>query len=353
MIPLQKILFISFDHIGDILRYTPMLRTLRINYPNAYIACLLGSAQGAIMQYYPYVDDVILFPHDEIRNHLGDDKNLAEVVYYYGYRLINVLRRTQYDLVINLFTEIGAQIAGLVNPKQVLGHAMVKHGEYKVFGEHAARFFYLISKQNELRVQTPIRMSDSALTVLQDIGIHEEEKIWRKPEFFYGPGERKFAAKFLRDYGVREDDFLIGLQTTAMLSRKRCWPAEKFATLTKRLHEHHAVKFILFGSPEEKHIIEKELVPLLSVPYIMAAGNTKLLEAGALLDRVNLLVTNDTGPMHMAASLGTPVVALFGGLTSIIREAKPYGDNHTVLAKDETKDIAVDDVYAAVEKYLV
>lgn len=350
-IPLNKILFISFDHIGDILRFTPLLRTLRIQYPQAQITCLIPDTQSAVLERYPFIDAVITFPHAAVREKLKEGESLSSVVDYYGYRLIMMLRRMEFDLVINPFMELGAIIAGLIRPKQVLGRVMTQWGVYKLFGEHAAKFYHLMSRHNELRVQNTMRFSDIALTILKDLAI-PEEAFWRKPELYLGDDDRHFAEKFLADGKLEGQPFRIGFQMGAMLKKERFWPFEKFAELARYVHATYGIRPVLFGSPQERIAIERDFMPCAGIPCVVAAGETTLLQAGALLEKMQLLVSNDTGPMHMAAALGTPVVALFGQLTCIVNEARPWGEQHTVIVGRETKDIEVAAVIAAVEKYL-
>ncbi len=349
---IKKILFISFDHIGDVLRFTPLLRSLRMNLPAAYLAVLVPRPQSDVLRYYPFIDDLIEFSHHELRTQLANDVNIAELVYKKVFKIITLLKGIHFDLVINPFMEYGAVIAGLIRPRYVLGRVMTAWGTYQVQGENAAKFYYLMARQNELRVMSDLRFSDSALMILKDIGIDDEERLWRKPELFLSSRERTFATEFYHDHGVTEKDYVVGFQVGAMLNKERLWPAEKFVTLANRFKDDNDVKIVLLGNEHERKMIERDMVPALEKKCLVAAGGTDLLQSGALIEKLDLLVTNDTGPMHMAAGLGIPVVALFGKKTSIVKEAWPYGNQHTVLVADRTKDISVDAVFNAVEQYM-
>jgi heptosyltransferase-2 len=348
----KKILFISFDHIGDILRFTPLLRSLRVNFPQAYLAALLPRPQGEILKYYPYINDVIEFSHQALRAQLDDGVNIAELVYKHVFSIITMLREAKFDLVINPFMDFGAVITGLVRPANVLGRVMTSWGKYEVRGENAAKFYYLMAKQNQLRVLSDMRFSDAALTILKDIGIDKEEHLWRTPELFLSAQERTFADSFFKEHCITSDHYVIGFQVGAMLNKARLWPAEKFAQLANKFRNEDAVKIILLGTAQERKMIERDIVPSLEKRCILAAGETDLLECGALIEKLDLLVSNDTGPMHMAAGLGIPVVALFGRATSVVKEAWPNGDTHTVIVENNTKDIAVDTVFNAVKNYM-
>jgi ADP-heptose:LPS heptosyltransferase len=325
---------------------------LRLNYPQAYLAALVPQPQSEVLKYCPYLDDVIEFSHQALRAQLDDGANIAELVFKHVFSIINLLRETKFDLVINPFMDFGAVIAGLIKPANVLGRVMTSWGNYQVMGENAAKFYYLMAKQNQLRVLSDLRFSDSALMILKDIGIDKEEPLWRKTELFLSAEERVFAEGFFRENGITSDNYVIGFQAGAMLNKERLWPAEKFARLANKFKDDEAVKIILLGTAQERKMIERDMVPLLEKTCVIAAGETDLLESGALVEKLDLLVSNDTGPMHMAAALGVPVVALFGRSTSIVNEAWPNGNEHTVIVENSTKDIPVDTVFNAVEQYM-
>jgi len=359
LIPANKILFISFDHIGDILRFTPLLRTLRNHYPRAYMTCLFPSAQAEILSHFPFVDKIIYFPHDKIRKSLKEGLDLSRCVDKYVYNLLQTLKRIHFDVVINPYGDLGGMIAGLISPKMVLGRVMTSWKEFKIFGENAAHFFYTVKREKEFRIHSEKILSDAILMILKDLGI-QEENFWRKPELSLGESDRLFAASFLKKANLEEPYFLMGIQTGAMLNEKKIWSLGNFVSLINRLAKKQEslkpevpLKVVLFGTSHEREGFEKEVIPFLECEAILAAGETKILQSAALLEKLDLLVSLDTGPMHMAAILGTPVVALFSSSAAVPQEARPFGDNHTVLIGREVKDILLEDVYQAAEKYLL
>src|SRR5207247_7538000 len=106
------------------------------------------------------------------------------------------------------------------------------------------------------------------------------------------------------------------------------WPLESFAAVGDRLQQDEATRVVLIGGRDERPV-GKQVMRAMQTAPIDLMGQTTLKELIALLRRARLLVTNDSGPMHLAAAVGTPVIALFGP-TDLARTG-PYGAGHTVL----------------------
>jgi len=111
----------------------------------------------------------------------------------------------------------------------------------------------------------------------------------------------------------------------------KCWYPERFGELGKRLFKKWKATVLLFGKEEERPIVN-EILQHLKEGGIDLTGKTRLLQLAALLERCQLLVSNDTGTMHVATAVGTPVVALFGSTDPSI--TGPWGDGHVVIKKD-------------------
>jgi heptosyltransferase-2 len=111
----------------------------------------------------------------------------------------------------------------------------------------------------------------------------------------------------------------------------KCWSTRRFGELGKRLCEKWKATLLLFGK-EEEGPIAKEILRNLENGGIDLTGKTRLLQLAALLERCRLLVTNDTGTMHVATAVGTSVIALFGSTDPSV--TGPWGDGHVVVRKD-------------------
>ena len=141
----------------------------------------------------------------------------------------------------------------------------------------------------------------------------------------------RWATKFLAHNGL-QGKVLIGFNPGATYGEAKCWPGERFVALGKRVIADYGASILIFGSSRPK---EKELNATIAQGIgercLNLSGQTSLLELASLLQQCPLLVTNDTGTMHVAAAVGTRVVALFGPTDP--RTTAPLGKGHVVIRK--------------------
>ena len=186
------------------------------------------------------------------------------------------------------------------------------------------------------------------------------------PRLFLREEDRRWAEGMLGKLGLLDGRPLIGMNPGATYGLAKCWYPDRFGELGKRLARNWKSSIILFGKEGERSISQKILRHFPGGGDDLT-GKTSLLQLAALLERCRVLVTNDTGTMHVATAVGTPVVALFGSTDPTT--TGPWGHGHTVVKKDVScspclkrvcptdhpcmKLITVEDVEEAVEKRLV
>jgi heptosyltransferase-2 len=151
------------------------------------------------------------------------------------------------------------------------------------------------------------------------------------PRIFLREEDRRWAEDFLRNLGLLDGRPLIGMNPGAAYGFAKCWYPGRFGELGKRLCERLKATVLVFGREEEKPIAD-EILQHLGGQGIDLTGRTRLLQLAALLERCHILVTNDTGTMHVASGVGTPVVALFGSTDPLA--TGPWGEGHVVVRKD-------------------
>jgi ADP-heptose:LPS heptosyltransferase len=162
----------------------------------------------------------------------------------------------------------------------------------------------------------------------------------------------------LSKHNVISDKYVVFAPGSAR--EHKCWPTERFAALADKITSQFGLPTVAVGTASEKNIIDN-LEELANVPIANLAGKTGLRELTALLRATQLVVANDTGPGHIAAALGVPLVLIFGP-TNPVRVA-PYGRDHCVVAVDpdgrgtepnstnpehNIKAVKLDDVYQKV-----
>jgi ADP-heptose:LPS heptosyltransferase len=145
-----------------------------------------------------------------------------------------------------------------------------------------------------------------------------------------GPEAEAFAGDFFRD-GDMEGALVIALNPGAS-NRIKCWSTARFAELGDRLIEELGARVVVIGGGDERDLADAILAGMRHQARDLV-GKVSLLQLGALLKRCTLLVSGDTGPLHLATAVGTPVVALFGAIDP--RRTGPVGEGHRVISHPE------------------
>jgi len=185
-----------------------------------------------------------------------------------------------------------------------------------------------------LTTKVPLPLLESLHKVEYFLGIVRAEGIdvdSKYYEFHVGGEARSFASQFLASHGVKDNDFLVIFNPGGNWDPKR-WPVERYAELGDRLVESHNAKVLITGAAKDE-VLADNIIGKMSKKPVTSCGKTNLLELGALLERADLVISGDSGPMHMAVAIGTRVIALFGPTSPKI--TGPYGrGDYKVIWKD-------------------
>ena len=308
--------------MGDLLQTTPLMAGFKEANPDVRITLLINSSFIDICKGIPFIDDLIVFDMRGYRERLlKKEYSLVE-----NYRLIEGLikqiNEKEYDLAMNLtHSSISAIITSLVRVKEIRGftidcegHRIIKHPWLKYF-------FNVIPNRD----YNPFHLVDM---YLKSGGVLPK----RKGLIYEISGEdEKKSEKLLTENRISKNDILVGIHLGASKSDKT-WPVSSFAALADMITEELGAKILLFGSPSEADLgIEFDmLVKSRPVNFI---GKTDIGELSALLKRCSLLISNDTGPLHLATAVGTKVIDIFTANVHFL-ETGPYGDGHYVIQAD-------------------
>ncbi|MCM8760761.1 MAG: lipopolysaccharide heptosyltransferase II [Candidatus Omnitrophica bacterium] len=290
----KRILIVNVNWIGDVIFSTPFIRAVREAYPDAYIACLLHPRCKDILESNPRLDEIIFYDEE------GSHKSLVG-----KWRLIKQLKARKFDTAFLLhrsFTK--ALITLLAGIKERIGYPNKNRG-------------WVLTKAVE-EPDEELHKVEYFLNIAKSAGIKPLNTSY---EYFVDNGARKYISSFLKDVGVSDEDRIILLCPGGNWGPKR-WAAEKFAKLGEILGERFKAKIILAASAKDAGLAV-QINELMGGKAIVAAGKTDLKQLGALLERSELVVANDTGPMHMASALGVKTIALFGPTSP--RITGPYG----------------------------
>lgn len=301
----KRICLIKPSALGDVVQALPVLSALRSRFPNAHIAWVVNRSYADLLAGHPHLNEVIPFDR-------GRARPWAPAAWRSMRELCDSLRNRRFDLVCDLQ---GLFRSGLMSwaaraPRRIgLGDA-----------REGARLFYTdivtIPEENMSAVDRYWLVAEAMGTgaIAKQFVLHLDA------------ADREWADRQLRGLsGLR-----VAIHAGARWMTKR-WPAEHFVEIARRLDREFAASLVLVGGPEEADAANR-IAAAAPGRCVNLVGKTSLKQLAAVLSRVHLLFTNDSGPMHLAAALGTHVAAIFT-CTSPER-ARPYGSGHLTLATD-------------------
>lgn len=278
---MKKILIFSFSFIGDAVLSTAVIQPLRAHFPDAHITFLVGPRAFDLLATDPNIDATLVYD------------NRGEHARWKGrLRLIKTLRLDKFDLVVNLRDSLTARCIGAEHWGMVRGAS----------NRHAVTRY---------------------LEVLQRHGVNTTDA---HPHLRLTEVEHAAAHRFLAEAGWTSEQLLIGIHPGGNWAYK-LWDARNYAQLANALCQEQNASILLFAGPNEREL-QARVAKIMDVPPILVKTEN-LRHLAALISTCDVYIGNDTGPMHIASAVDTPVVALFGS-TNHIRSG-PYGDKHTVL----------------------
>lgn len=298
-----KIIVRMPNWLGDAVMGTPILQDIKTALPEAHLTVLCHSAIHNLLQNSPYIDDFLIFSREKKRT--TDEKK----------RITSLLQNEAYDIGILLTRSFSSALwfyKGGV--KERIG-----------FQDH----FRSLLLTKALKLPSEEKQEHQVLTykrLLGPLGISLSDTA---PELFLQDNERHDAQNLLKTHGITKEHTLIGINPGAAFGSAKCWPVENFIALTKALQADPSIRVLFFGDATGKPLVDTicQACPENSVNF---AAQTTLRSLIALISLSNIIISNDSGPMHVAAALKKPLIALFGSTSDI--KTGPYGDA-TVLHK--------------------
>ena len=317
--------FIRTDRLGETLLNLPAIAVLGAALPNAELTVVVHPALQDLVASAPGVDRVL--PHD------GDDTRWwARAI-----ELAKALRAHQFDLAI------------VSNPKKELHLAVWLAGIPRRVGYGRKWGRWLLTDRLDDRKALGERHEvEYNLDLIRALGFPTTIPQWRLPRF---DREQAEVLQLLQRQGIKPSDSLIAIHPWTSNPLKQ-WPAGRFQTLIRRCVERLAVQVVVIGGPEEAGRSKEVL--LAHVPVGDLTGKLTLRQLAALLQMARLLVSNDSGPVHLASAVGAKTVVLFGTPDPATGPGRwgPYGEGHWVIWKPAMEEIDVEDVFTLVQQAL-
>ncbi|MCK4648489.1 lipopolysaccharide heptosyltransferase II, partial [bacterium] len=278
----ERILVKGVNWVGDAIFITPALSALRSSFPEAKINLLVPEKVTEIYEGNSNINELIVH---------GRGGGLKERI-----KLIRTLKEKKFDLgiimqsssyepaILFYLARIPERVGYSHSLRNLLLTKVVKRPEGT---QHEVNFF---------------------LGLIQALGMEIEEK----KVFMAKDGEAKeWARNFLIKSGYGENDLLIGIFPGAYFGPAKRWFLERYATLADSLIKSYRARVVLFGGKNDLPLAQKIIDKMTANP-INAGGKTSLKQLRALIERCHLFVTNDSGPLQIASTTKTPIVALFG-----------------------------------------
>jgi len=299
----HHILVMRVGAFGDILMGTPLLAALRRAYPHAYLTWIVEHSQVEAIDANPHVDEIIVWDGSYWKRmvRLG----LYPVWVVRGLRFARELRQRQYGVFVSFQPEEWPLLLRGVG-------APVSVGVFDTF----RRYYRARQTSRNTRLYThayayphlPAHRIDQYLLTLDALGL--PSAVPKSMHMGFTAPDRDAAQEFLQRSGCEDGDEVVVLAPLTTWPSK-CWPAERYAQLGDRLAQREGCKIVLIGAGREREAVAAIAAQMTTEP-IIACGDLSFRQMAALLAQAHLVVSGDTGPMHVAAAVGTPFVALFG-----------------------------------------
>ena len=327
----RNILVIDFGQLGDVVMSLPALRAIRERYPDARITVIVGRPGAEIIDMSGYADATI----EVDRVSLRDGSRPLSVLRIF--RVVKDVRRRKFDFVIDLHSFSETNLLGFFSGAQK-----------RLFSRRPGRSLDFLANFNP---KPPVdkndpdqHLIDRYLEVLLPLGIKNQPRV---PRLTTTVADGRTVDALLRKAKADTGTPLVGLFPGAG-HPGRCWPVEQFAQLADFLIRNDGVRPIIFVGPEERHLVTRMRTLFPSACVILEKLSIPQLAAAQA--RLAVFVSNDTGPVHIAAAVGTPIVVLID--LPRPHAYVPTGASQRLIFSESVTAIEVEQVYASTRELL-
>jgi ADP-heptose:LPS heptosyltransferase len=321
----MRILFARTDRLGDVLLNLPAVAALRAGGSGNHVTLLVQPELAVLLEGLPILDGLIAYRDDPARPWWRKVPELAAL-----------MRRQHFDAAV------------ISNPKKEL-HAAAAMAGIPIRVGYGRKWGWLLTRRiRDAKGIGERHEVDYNYDLVRALGWPAASPPWRWPRL---EREADGVRRLLASQGIRPSDPLLAVHPWTSHPRKQ-WPLPRYRELIRQAAGRLPERVALIGGPEERGRLE-ELAPL-QAGVADLVGRLSLRELAALLQRARLLVSNDSGPAHLAAAVGTRTVVLFGTTDPATGPGRwgPWGEGHAVICRPSMEAIALEEVIAAVERAL-
>jgi ADP-heptose:LPS heptosyltransferase len=318
----QNVLLVNITRLGDMLQATPTIAGIKMENPNCKITVLVEKQFSEVCHYLPNIDEVIALDLGMTVRSLAREQEGIIDAFDYVSEVVEDLRSRKFDYCLNMsssaYTALLLKMVGIDRnggwTSDEEGHRVISSDWARLF---ASSVFHQNRQYNSLNLVDIFRCS-------ADVDIHP-----RQLQINLLPEALSYADKLLAEASFTNTGPLIAVQAGAS-QQKRQWLPRNFVQFIDILVKQHNARVVMVGTNKEMEIIQPILDGCNSPNVFNAAGKTSIPQLAAVLSKCQLLVTGDTGTMHVSVAVGTPVVSMF--LASAFGfETGPYGEGNIVI----------------------
>ncbi len=305
----RRILVVRLDRIGDVVLSTPVLQALRHQYPHAFIAMMVRPPSQEILAGHPHLNEVIVYEKEGAHRSLWGTMRFAHALRRHAFDTAIILHPSNRSHWIPWLAGIPVRIGYDRKSSWLLTHRS-PHQKHEG-SQHEAAY---------------------TLDMLSIFGIRVAEV--PRPLITITPRAEQRIDALVTQHGIAATDCVVAIHPSASCISKR-WMPERFAQVADRLMTEQETRIFLIAGAEDAAIAQ-QVAQTMHQPAINVAGQLNLSELAALLRRCRLLISNDSGPVHIAAAVGTPVVDIFGRNQRGLSPGRwgPLGEGHVILHKE-------------------
>jgi ADP-heptose:LPS heptosyltransferase len=325
----RNILVIDFGQLGDVVMSLPALRAIREKFPYAKITIAVGKPGKELLNLCGYANEIL----EVDRVALRDGPTLISIGRI-G-KFVSQVRKQKFDFVIDLHSYYETNILGFLSGAS---HRLYSRRENRSL-DFLASFHPRPAKENPAA-----HLVDRYLDMLKPLGI---ENVPRIPVLQTSPPDDNAVEGMLKKEKAQSRELLVGMFPGAG-NASRVWPLEKFVEVADHLIRNDRVRVIVFAGPEERALVPqmRSVFPTgtiffdrLTIPQLASAQA-----------RLTLFISNDTGPAHIAAAVGTPVVVILD--RPDLNSFTPVGEQNRFIGGPLITNIPVADVYRAAHEII-
>ncbi len=307
---IKSILVIKFWGMGSMILAGPVFKTLRKSYPDAKIHLATMASNKAVSELLRLADETLCL----------DVSGSTAAVPFKITRFLTRLRKIRPDAVVDL--EYLTRFSALVS---YISGAPIR------VGFHSWDVWRGNLHNRRVAFSPYWHVTDNFLNLA--IHLSGKDEIEKKLDLPVTDGAKREAQQAIEQAGIGQDEKILLINPNAStMALERRWPEEYFIDLIERINDRRLGRPVLIGAPDEADFV-RNLHNRTASPEktVNMAGALSLLGLTGMISRASLLITNDSGPLHLAGIIGTPTVSFFGPETPLLYG--PVGKNHTVLYK--------------------